>query len=140
MPENKGINTKMLNTTALAYMGDSVYEVYIRRAAIEAGNVSVDKLHRFSVKLVRAENQAALIKKLLEEGLLSEEEEAVARRAKNHRLAASKRTSRNDPMTDKLSTALEALVGYLYLEGREERLKEIVNMALEEGQRQAGNR
>ena len=119
------MDVKVLNTNALAYMGDSVFEVYARKKVLEEGNPNVDVLHKHAIKYVHAEGQEVMLKGI--EGILTEEEESVVRRARNHKLAASKKNSKKDVMTDKNATAFEALVGYLYLKNDKERLEYIIS-------------
>ena len=75
-------DVKQINTTALAYMGDAVYEVYIRKHVMETGHVHVDRLHAMAVPYVKAEGQAKAIKYLMDNILTEEEkaEQAVLRR------------------------------------------------------------
>lgn len=123
----------MTDSMTLAYLGDSVYEVFVRERVIElnAGR-HVDRLHPEAVKYVRSDVQARVLKQLME-GTLTEEELTVVRRARNHKQIASKRIKSSkkgsDPVTEKLATAFEALIGYLWQEGRTDRLKEIVDAA-----------
>ena len=120
----------MLDSMALAFMGDGVYEVYVRRRVLELNPGSrVDRLHREAVKYVRAEAQAEVIKRLMA-GVLTDEELNVVKRARNHKQISSKRIKSSkkgsDPVKEKLATAFEALVGFLSLEGRDDRLEEIM--------------
>ena len=132
------MNPKDINTTAQAYIGDAVYEVYVRRHVLEnsagsAGRVSygahVDALHKHAVRYVRAAGQAAALKAMMTSGFLSNEEISIAKRARNHKTASKPKNA--DAMDYKYATAFEALIGYLHLEGREERLEEIVFEAFE---------
>ena len=66
----------MINTTALAFLGDAVYEVYIRKHVLEKGRQKADRMHRLAVKYVRAESQAKAVRRLME-GFLTEEEMAL---------------------------------------------------------------
>lgn len=119
--------TKQINTTALAYLGDAVYEVEIRRRMMLLGAENVDRLHQMSVRFVRAEGQAFAIKQLIEE--LDEEEKAIVKRARNKKIASKPKNL--DPVTYKLATAFEALIGYLYLNGEAERLDDLVTKAID---------
>ena len=74
-----------LNTTALAYLGDAVYEVIIRGMILEKFPQDAGKAHKHAVKYVSAEGQARAARQLIAEGFLSEEEEALLKRARNHR-------------------------------------------------------
>jgi len=107
-----------MNTTALAYLGDAIYEAFIRERVIQTGQIHADRLHRSGVKYVCASGQAEIIKNLLPS--LLPEEEALVRRAKNHKSATKPKNV--DPLTYKWATAFEALIGYLYLSGQSEQL------------------
>ena len=123
-----------LNTTALAFIGDAVYEVYVRKHVLDTGSVHSDVLHKEAVKYVSAEGQAKVIRTLMEDGL-TEEELALVKRARNHKASSSKKTKAShkgsDIMTDKLATAFEALIGKLHLDGDEERLKQLIERSFE---------
>ncbi len=118
---------RMMNTTSLAFLGDAVYEVYIRNHVMESGQVNANRLHSMAVKYVRAQSQASVLKQMLG-GFLTEEETALAKRARNHRSSSSPRHA--DPVDYKLATAFEALIGYLYLKRDEERAREIMAEAV----------
>ena len=118
---------KQINTTALAYMGDAVYEVYIRQHVMETGHVHVDRLHAMAVPFVKAEGQAKAIKYLMD-NFLNEEEQALTRRARNHKVATK---AKNATVMDyKWATAFEALLGYLHLKGDKDRLDTVVKAAI----------
>ena len=120
-------DVKQINTTALAYMGDAVYEVYIRKHVMETGHVHVDRLHAMAVPYVKAEGQAKAIKYLMD-NLLNEEEKALTKRARNHKIATKAKNA--TPMDYKWATAFEALLGYLHLKGDFERLDEVAGAAI----------
>jgi len=112
---------------ALAYIGDAVYELLIRTLVLDEGNVPPQKLHQKSSRLVNAEAQAAMIRLLLPS--LSEEEESVYKRGRN---AKSFTSAKHASMIDyRTATGLEALFGYLYLEGRFGRIRELLQQGLE---------
>ena len=115
-------------------MGDAVYEVYVRDHVIEGGSAHTDVLHAEAVNYVSAEAQAHVIKVLME-GELTDEELSLVRRARNHKATSSKRTKASkkgsDIMTDKLATAFEALIGYLYFGKETERLEYLVRKSFE---------
>ena len=119
------MEVKNMNTTALAYMGDAVYEVFVRERVLAQGIPNVDKLHSMAVKYVRAEGQARALKSMFDE--LSEEELALVKRARNHKITSKPKNA--DPVIYKLATAFEALAGYLYLSGRTQRMQEIFEKA-----------
>ena len=112
---------------ALAYMGDAVYEVLIRTRVMNRGSMQVNKMHKKSASLVKAEAQARMIQALQEE--LTEEETAVYIRGRNAHSASS---AKNESIrVYRLATGFEALVGYLYLTGQYERLLKLVHDGLE---------
>lgn len=112
---------------ALAYMGDGVYEVLIRTRVMNRGSMQVNKMHKKSASLVKAEAQARMIQALQEE--LTEEETAVYKRGRNAHSASS---AKNASIRDyRMATGFEALVGYLYLTGQYERLLKLVHDGLE---------
>lgn len=121
-------NVKNINTTALAYMGDAVYEVYVRKYVMETGQVNADKLHAMAVPFVRAAGQAFAVKKLMNE-FLTEEEISLTKRARNHKTASKPKNA--NPIEYKLATAFEALIGYLYLDGQTDRLEEVIYKAID---------
>lgn len=120
---------RQINATALAYMGDSVYEVHIREYLINKGNYKVDRLHKSATKYVSAKAQSMIVKKLIESEFLTDEEFDVYKRGRNrHTNTLPKNTS---PMTYKEATGFEALIGYLYMLGQNDRVLEIINKAIE---------
>ena len=123
---------KQLNTTALAYMGDAVYEEFIRERILTKGGTDVNKLHRISTMYVSAPAQAKIIKSLFDD--LTEEEQKLVKRARNRKYHTKAKNA--DPVTYKWATALEALIGYLYLSGDKQRLAEICEKAVEIIERQ----
>ncbi|OPY57272.1 MAG: Mini-ribonuclease 3 [Pelotomaculum sp. PtaU1.Bin035] len=115
-----------LPALVLAYVGDAVYELAVRSHLVSTGTVKVNRLHNEAVKHVNAGAQAKVMRAL--EGDLSEEEMAVTRRGRN---AKSPHTPRSAGVIEyRQSTALECLIGYLYLKGDVARLGAIIRMAL----------
>lgn len=112
----------------LAYIGDAVYEVYVRsRMLSEHGNMPPHKLHIHSIKYVRAHAQSNAMHVL--EKLLTEQEEAIYKRGRNSKSAT---VPRNADISDyRRATGLEALFGYLYLSGETDRLHELMKTAFE---------
>lgn len=111
---------------ALAYIGDGVYEMFIRTYVINKGNRSVNKMHQASRELVRASTQAKIY--YLIEDKLNDEEKAVLKRGRN---AKSASIPKNGNVTEyRHATGLEALIGYLYIEGEVERIKELIDLGL----------
>ena len=128
-------NFAYMNTTVLAYLGDSVYELYVRMHVLDKGQVNADKLHQTTIKYVRAEAQAEALKEILE--LLTDEEMTLVKRARNKKITSKPKNA--DPVVYKWATALEALVGYLYLSEKKERLEFIIKIIIEAIERIKGN-
>ena len=116
-----------INTTALAYMGDAVYEQAVREHIIRKGSYHVQNMHRTSINFVKAGAQAKIIKTMFDD--LTEPEQKLVKRARNRKSATKAKNA--DPITYKWATAFEALVGYLYLADEEERLQEVLSRAME---------
>jgi Uncharacterized protein conserved in bacteria len=114
------------NTTVLAYLGDSVYELYVRKHVLETGQVNADRLHRSAVRFVKAEAQANVIKSMLED--LTEEELSLVKRARNKKTSTKPKNA--DPIDYKWATAFEALLGFLYLSENHSRIEEIISQAI----------
>ena len=122
------MDRKQISTTTLAYLGDSVWELAVRDHLLSLGYQRVDKMHREAVRFVSANAQENILK-ILMEGVLTEEELSLVKRARNHKLISSKKNSKRDEMTDKYATAFEALIGYLYLDETPDRLDYIISAA-----------
>ena len=118
---------KKLNTTALAYMGDAVYEQAVREHILGKGIPDVNKLHRLATSYVSAPAQAEIIKSLFDD--LTETEQSLVKRARNRKYNTKAKNA--DPVTYKWATALEALIGYLHLSGDMERLSWVLAKAIE---------
>lgn len=115
---------KDINPLVLAYLGDSIYEFYIREYLINKNIVKVKDLQKEAVKYVSAKNQASFLKRMIDDNFFTEEEIDIIKRARNHKSHSSKST---DIITYKHSTALEALIGYLYYCNNKRRIEEIIN-------------
>lgn len=109
-----------LSPLALAYVGDAVYELFVRTKLV-AYPAKMQTLHKMAVKYVQASSQAEIIHAW--EPSLTDEEKDVVRRGRN---AKSGVPRHGDAMDYRYSTGLEALVGYLYLSGRQGRLAELL--------------
>lgn len=121
---------QQLNGLALAYIGDAVYEVYIRDYLLAKGLTKPNQLHRQATKFVSAKAQCQLMQKLLEENWLSDEEEVIYKRGRN---AHSHTSAKNaDIMTYRIATGFEALVGILHLLKKQERLDELMAWCIKE--------
>lgn len=122
------MDVREVNVLVLAYLGDTIYEDYIRKYLISLGINNVDELQKKSVNYVSAKHQAEFIKKLLDENLLSEEEVDVFKRARNYKSTSHPRNC--DIVTYKHATGLEAVIGYLELTNNRVRIDEIMEYIL----------
>ena len=118
------MDVREVNVLVLAYLGDTIYEDYIRKYLISLGINNVDELQKKSVNYVSAKHQAEFIKKLLDETLLSEEEVDVFKRARNYKSTSHPKNC--DIVTYKHATGLEAVIGYLELTNNRVRIDEIM--------------
>ena len=110
-----------------AYVGDSIYEVYIRTYLVETTNLKPHKLHVKAITFVKAQAQAGILQKIYDK--LTEKEQEIVRRGRNtqnHHVAKNA-----DPADYMYATAFEGLIGYLYLSNQRERLEEILYMTIE---------
>ncbi len=119
------MNTNEINILVLAYLGDTIYENYIRRYLIEKNIANVDSLQKEAISYVSAKSQAKFLTELLDKELLTEEEITIIKRARNYKTKSHPRNC--DIITYKYATGLEALIGYLELENKKERIDEIMN-------------
>ncbi len=111
----------------LAYLGDAVYELAIRTLVVNEGNRQVNKMHKESASLVKAGTQMEFLFAIEDE--LTEEEKSVYRRGRN---AKSVTMAKHATMKEyRMATGFEALIGYLYLQGRLERLAELLGLGLD---------
>lgn len=124
------MDTRNINIITLAYMGDAVYEVYIRKALIEKNIALVDDLQKVAVNYVSAKSQSKILNFLIDNGVLILEEMDIVKRGRNYKRASHPKNT--DILTYKNSTGFEALIGYLYLSNNKERLDNIMKIVLEE--------
>lgn len=119
---------KNLNPQVLAFVGDGVYSMYIRHKIVLSENIKGKELHREVTNYVKAKGQSDFIERLLP--TLTEEELAVYKRARNHKTLSQ---AKNANIVDyKRATGLEAVLGYLYLSGKIDRLNEILKLSMGE--------
>jgi ribonuclease-3 family protein len=110
----------------LAYIGDAIYELYVRLYLVKGGMEKVNGLHKKASSLVNASEQAVYYHKL--DNVLTEDEKNIARRGRN---VKGSHVPKNSGVQEyRLSTGFEALVGYLFLKGKDERLMEIFEIIL----------
>lgn len=123
---------KSMQPLALAFLGDAVFEIYIREYVMAKGYRTVSSMHRETIKFVRAKSQCKAVKIILPE--LTEEEESIVRRGRN---ANPHTVPKNADVEEyRYATALESLFGYLELTGQKKRLEELMNRiiaVIEEG-------
>lgn len=113
---------KTMSPLTWAYIGDAVYELYIRKDLIDTTNLKPNKLHKEAIKYVKAGAQAKILETL--QNNLTEEEKEVVRRSRN---TQTHHLPKNANSTDYMySTAFEGLIGYLYLTKQDERINEIL--------------
>jgi len=121
-------DVNLINGIALAFEGDAVYSMYIRRHLIFQGLTKPNQLHREATKYVSAKAQANLISLMLEEGILTEKEEDIYKRGRN---ANSHTKAKNtDIVTYRMSTGFEAVMGYLHMTKSIERLEELIDWCI----------
>lgn len=113
------------SAVVLAYIGDAVFELVVRTHVIAGGNRKIKNIHHDTVDVVKAESQARIVRQIFEE--LTQDEQEIVRRGRNAKTSPPKNADLYDY---KLSTGFEALLGYLYLKGEEERLSYLINLAL----------
>lgn len=121
------IDVRNINVLVLAYLGDNIYEYYVRKFLINNNIANVNDLQKNAVNYVSAVNQARYINELLDQGFFTEEELDVIKRARNHK---SNHPKSCDIITYKYATALEAVIGFLELSGNKDRIKEIMDNIL----------
>ena len=123
----KDVDIRTYSPLTLAYIGDGVFDLIIRSVVVGKGNTRPNKLHYRTSGIVKAHTQALIIEYLLP--YLTEEEADIYRRGKNSK---PQNKAKNATASDyRKATGLEALVGYLYLTDRFERLVELVKQAVD---------
>ena len=119
--EKDETEVNLMSPLVWAYVGDSVYEVFVRNELVNKTKLKPHKLHIASIKYVKAEKQAEILRNIYDN--LTDEERDIVRRGRN---AENHHLPKNASVQDyAYSTAFEALIGYLYLSKKDERLKEI---------------
>ncbi|MDW8742801.1 Mini-ribonuclease 3 [Streptococcus suis] len=120
----KSVDVNLINGIALAFEGDAVYSMYVRRHLIFKGLTKPNQLHGQANKYVSAKAQASLIAAMLEAQLLTEKEEEIYKRGRN---ANSHTKAKNaDIVTYRMSTGFEAVLGYLHMTDQIQRLEELI--------------
>lgn len=119
------MKTIEVSSLVLAYLGDSVYENYIRLFLIQKGINHVKKLQEESLNYVSAKSQARIIHKLINDDFFNQKELEIIKRARNSKTNSHPKNT--DIITYKEATSLEAIIGYLKLENNIERIEELMN-------------
>ena len=121
-------DVNMLSPLNLAFVGDTVFDLFVRERLVCEANRPVNKLHNKAAGMVKASAQAEAVERIRDR--LTEQEQSVIRRGRN---ARTNHKAKNMSEADyHLATGLEALFGYLYLKGETERLSEIFEMIIQE--------
>ena len=119
------LDINMLSPLTWAYVGDSVYELYIRTKLVNETNLKPHKLHIEAIKYVKAGAQAEIVKDLIKRDILTEKEKDIVRRGRNTR---NHHLPKNASIEEySMATGFEALIGYLYLNKEDERLDKILS-------------
>jgi len=122
----RAIDVRELNPLQMAYVGDTVHDLYVRSMLLSRG-MTVGKMHKQAVRMVSAGAQARMLEAI--ENELCETEADIARRGRNSQ-AKHAAPRHADPADYAHATGLEALWGYLYLSGQSQRLDELIKLAL----------
>jgi ribonuclease-3 family protein len=118
---------KLISPLKLAYIGDAVYEVYIRSYVVNKIKTNVNSMNKMAVKYVKAEAQAKVARGLKD--LVSEKEWTILKRGRNQKSAT---VAKNASIGDyRYATGFEALIGYLYLSGNNDRIREIIKYSID---------
>jgi len=115
------------NPLVMAYMGDTIYEKYVREFLIKSGLSKIGDLQRESLNYVSAKSQRKHLERLEDENFLTDEEMEIVKWGRN---AKGAKTKHADIVTYRLATGLEALIGKLYFENKLQRVEEIMNFIL----------
>lgn len=122
----KNLDIREYNIKTLAYMGDAVYELYVREHIVRNSREVASKLHRKTIKYVSAKAQEYIINNIYE--ILTEEEQEIYKRGRN--ASANTVPKNTDVVTYKKATGFESIIGYLYFTGQNRRLKDIINQSI----------
>jgi ribonuclease-3 family protein len=126
------MNINKINALVLAYIGDAVYEKYIREYLIKKGINKVNELQKEAIKYVGAKGQAKILETLIIQNDLFDNEKEIVKRARNNKSIAHPKNV--DVITYKKATGLEALIGHLYLSGNIDRLNIIMKKIIKIGE------
>ncbi len=122
------MDANLLNGLSLAYIGDAIYEVYIRKYILSLGYSNVNKLHKKACEFTSGVSQSKFIRYFLDNNILNEDEEAIYKRGRNsHNHSVRKNI---DIQTYMEATGFEAIIGYLYLNSNIRRIEELINICI----------
>ncbi len=122
------MDANLYNGLSLAYIGDAVFEIYVRKHVLSLGVTKVNNLHKRVVEYTSGEAQAKTIKSFLNDNVLTEEEISIYKRGRNSHVNSNRK---NIDLANYLdATGFEALIGYLYLSEQIDRLEELINLIL----------
>jgi len=125
------IDLNNLNVLALAYIGDAVYELYIRDYLLSKNIVKVKDLQANSVKFVSAKSQSKFLTQMIDDNFLTEDEINIVKRARNNK--GKSHPKNTDIITYKYATGIEALIGFHHLNKNKKREEEIMNYIITHG-------
>lgn len=124
LKDDEGLRT--MSPLIFAYVGDALYEIYIRSYIVHKYKVKVNELHKISTGFVKAAAQSKIVHDLEDE--LTEEEWKIVKKGRNQK---SGTVAKNASITDyRYATGFECLLGYLYLTGKKERIEVIISKAI----------
>ncbi|WIF95614.1 Mini-ribonuclease 3 [Caminicella sporogenes] len=126
LKEKSEMDIKNTHPLILAYIGDALYEVYIRTYIVYKYEGKVHEFHKLAIKFVKASGQAQIVHAL--QNQLTEEEWSIVKKGRNQKSAT---IPKNANISDyRYATGFESLLGYLYLKGDKERINEIISEAI----------
>ena len=128
IPIQHGFQPEQLNPVTLAFLGDAVYELLVRTYVVQRGSMSAGKLHQEAICFVSAKHQARAMDALLP--MLEEDEKAVYQRGRNANHVKPPKNA--DPMEYRIATGMEALIGYLYLQEKYDRIYALFDAVIRE--------
>lgn len=123
------MDIKMINVITLAYLGDAIYEVYIREKMIKEAPLKVEQLQKKAINYVSAKAQAKILSNLIDTNALTDEELDIVKRGRNYKRSSHPKNT--DIITYKYATAFEAIIGYFYLTNNK-KLDEMMNLIYDE--------
>lgn len=118
------MNVELINVITLAYLGDAVYEVCVREYLIKKGIAKVEELQKEAINLVSAKSQSKILDYLINNNILTDFEIEIVKRGRNYKRESHPKNT--DIITYKMATGFETLIGYLYLENKNDRINEII--------------